>query len=266
MFNLDELTAKLMISRGVGMTRPSQMGDFGLSDAYRVAHQLRDAEHSSGKKLAGRKIGISNPAAWDKLGLDDIVWGYLFDDTVVEAKDDTFELSLNGLSQPKLEPEIVFGLKSELPTSTRDAADLLRHVEWLALGFEIVQNPYPNWAFTAADLVATYGFHASLVYGNKVLLDDPEFFAEVLAHTKVKLYKDESLLLEGAGTNVLDSPAIALGHLADLIATDIDATPLSAGEVITSGTLTSAADLKAGESYRVSVTGLGLSDFTLRVT
>ena len=265
MLNLDELSAKLMISRGVGMTRPTQQGDFSLDDAYRVAHQLRDAERSSAKTLVGRKIGISNRAAWDKLGLSDIVWGYLFDDTVFEVKDNAYTLSLNGLSAPRLEPEIVLGLGSVPPKDSRDGAELLKHVEWLALGFEVVQNPYPNWELTPADLVATYSFHGALVYGNKVLVDDAEFFAQALKNTKAKLFKNDELILEGAGSNVVDSPAVALGHLSDLIAKDEAATPLAAGELITTGTLSTAPDIRAGEQYRVSVTGLGLPDLTLNL-
>lgn len=236
-----------------------------MDNAYRVAHRLRAAEHAAGKTLAGRKIGISNRAAWAKLGLDDVVWGYIFDDTVIEAKTNEATLSLTDLSAPRLEPEIIFGLKSALPTGSRDGAELLKHAEWFALGFEIVQNPYPNWAVTPADLVATYGYHGRLTYGEKVFVDKPNELAEALVKTEVKLFKDGELILEGAGTNVVDSPAAALGHLADLIAADEAATPLAAGELITTGTLTGAPDIQAGETYRVSVSGPGLPDFTLHL-
>lgn len=263
MFTTDELVTELMQTGGAGMTRPSEQGDFSLATAYRVAHQLRSAQQAQGKTLAGRKIGISNRAAWAGLGLNDIVWGYLFDDTVFEAKDNDYTLSLNGMAQPKLEPEIVFGLKAALPTGTRDGAQLLKSVGWLALGFEVVQCPYSDWQFKPADLVATFGFHGALVIGEKQLVETPEDLAAKLARTKATLYKNDTVMYEGGGGNVVDSPAAALGHLADLIASDTEATPLAAGELITTGTLTAAPAVTAGDSYRVSVTGLGLADLRL---
>ena len=160
---------------------------------------------------------------------------------------------------------IVFGLKSALPTGTRNGVDLLQHVEWLALGFEVVQCPYPDWQFKPADLIATFGFHGALVYGEKQSVDNPRKLAEALVNTKASLYKEDTLVQEGGGTNVVDSPAAALGHLANLIAADNGATPLAAGELVTTGTLTAAPALGTGETYRVSVTELALPDLTLHL-
>ena len=260
-----DLTRNLLQTRGVGQPLPSTNPDFGLAESYQVAHGLRQAQTERGKKLVGRKIGISNRAAWDKLGLDDVVWGYVYSDTVFEAEDNRYTLSLDGLHAPKLEPEIVFGLNSALPTGTRDPLELLQAVEWLALGFEIVQNPYPDWQFKPADLVATFGFHGALVIGRKVRLSGQSLsrLAGTLAETVATLYKDDIVVAEGGGKNVVDSPAVALGHLADLIANDPDAAPLQANEFVTTGTLTSAPAVSAGETYRVEVTGLDLPPLTL---
>ena len=263
MFNIDETVNELMKTGGKGMTRPTEQGDFSLHDAYNVAHQLANTQRANGKTLAGRKIGISNRAAWDSLGLTDVVWGYVFSDTVFEAKQNAYTLSLDGLSQPKLEPEIVFGLNAALPAGTRNGAALLKSAEWIALGFEVVQCPYENWQFKPADLVATFGFHGALIIGEKKMIDDPEALARALVNTSATLYKDDTVVHEGGGTNVVDPPAAALGHIADLIAADGDATPLAAGELITTGTLTAAPAIGAGESYRVSVSELGLADLTL---
>jgi 2-oxo-3-hexenedioate decarboxylase len=260
---LQTLANQLLKTRGVNEARPSDSVGLTLEDAYQVAHLLAGAQT---RPLTGRKIGISNRASWDKLGLSDIVWGYVFEDTVHDAPDNTFELALDSFVQPRLEPEIVFGLKAPLPQGTRDPAALLHAVSWMALGFEVVQCPYPDWQFKPADLVATFGFHGALIVGQKVTLED--HLAELgmqLADTEATLYKNDEVLLSGGGRNVVDSPAVALGHLADLIAADPDATPLAAGELITTGTLTGAPDVAAGETYRVQVTGLGLPELTLRL-
>ena len=255
----------MLDTQGVGQPLPSADPDFDLAASYRVAHGLHRAQTEQGKQLVGRKIGISNRAAWDKLGLSDVVWGYVFDDTVFYAPDNRHTLSLDGLHAPKLEPEIVFGLKSAPPTGSRDPVELLEAVEWLALGFEVVQNPYPDWQFKPADLVATFGFHGALVVGRRVSLKgtSQSRLAGTLAETVATLYKNDTVVAEGGGKNVVDSPAVALGHLADLIAADPDAAPLRAGEFVTTGTLTNAPAVSGGETYRVEVTGLDLPPLTL---
>ena len=265
---LNDLTTELLQTRGQGMTLPSDAYDLSLEQSYEVAHQLYRKQREQGKTLAGRKIGISNRAAWNSLGLDDVVWGYVFGESVVWAENNHAALPLAGMSAPKLEPEIVFGLKDSLPTGTRDPAELLQAVEWLALGFEVVQNPYPDWRFKPADLVATFGFHGALVVGSKVKLEGQSLsrLAATLAETQVSLYKDGEVIEDGGGKNVVDSPAAALGHLADLIVGDAKAEALGTNELVTTGTLTAAPSIAAGESYRVTVTGLELPDLTLELT
>ena len=260
-----EWITTLLETKGEGATLPSSQKGFNLAQGYEVAHGLHGAQNKQGKTLVGRKIGISNRAAWDALGLSDVVWGYVFEDTVIWADNNEHTLSLEGLPQPKLEPEIVFGLKDVLPTDTRDPAELLKSVAWMALGFEVVQCPYPDWKFKPADLVATFGFHGALVIGDKMSLEGKKLskLAASLAETKATLYKGDEVVAEGGGTNVVDSPAVALGHIADLIAKDRGAEPLGENELITTGTLTAAPSLTVGETYRVSVTGLDLPELTL---
>ena len=262
------LADTLLATGGKNMPLPSEQQGFDLDAGYAVAHSMNRKQQAAGKRLAGRKIGVSNRAAWDKLGLSDVVWGYMYEDTVHRTETSEATLSLAGLSAPRLEPEIVMGLKSPLPTGTRDPSELLKAVAWLALGFEVVQNPYPDWTFKPADLVATFGFHGALVIGPQIALKGQSLsrLAASLATTAATLYRGDTVLHEGSGTNVVDSPAAALGHLADLVAADGDAEPLSPGEVITTGTLTAAPDIAPGESYTAEVTGLNLPKLTLHLT
>ncbi len=257
------LVADLLETRGFGRALPSARAGFDLAEAYKVAHQIAQEEIKTGKTLVGRKIGISNRAAWSKMGLSDVVWGYLYRDTVFEAESNQFELSLEGLSQPKLEPEIVFGLSSSVPTGTRDPKELIKAVAWMALGFEVVQCPYPDWVFKPADLVATFGFHGALIIGEKVPVN-PDM-AHAFAACQAVLKKNGETVAEGGGNQVVDSPLVALGHIADLIAADGASLPLKAGELITTGTLTAAPAISAGETYEVTVTGLGLPKLRLEL-
>src|SRR5437762_2463129 len=75
-------------------------------------------------------------------------------------------LSLAGLMQPRLEPEIVFGLRQ--PPASDALADVVRAIDWVAHGMEIVQSPFPDWKFTAADTIAGFGLHGRLFVGPRV--------------------------------------------------------------------------------------------------
>ena len=91
-----------------------------------------------------------------------------------------------------------------------------RHVEWLALGFEIIDCPYADWKFQPADFVAAYGLHAALVVGepSPVAADTLAALVEQLAAFTVALSKDDAVVAEGGGKNSLRSPALCLAELA----------------------------------------------------
>ena len=67
------------------------------------------------------------------------------------------------MTSPRIEPEIVFKLKR--PFAGGDPAAALEAVEWLALGFELIDCVYADWKFQPADFLAAYGLHAGLVVG-----------------------------------------------------------------------------------------------------
>ena len=89
----------------------------------------------------------------------------MYDDTVHYADAGSATLSIAGMSAPKIEPEIVFRLRGPVDAGTADAAGVLGSVEWVALGFEIIDCVFPDWKFQPADFVAAYGLHAALIVG-----------------------------------------------------------------------------------------------------
>ena len=70
------------------------------------------------------------------------------------------------LSEPRIEPEIMFGLGAA-PAPTMSDGALVDCVEWIALGYEIVQSIFPDWKFEAADTVAANGLHGALLIGTR---------------------------------------------------------------------------------------------------
>ena len=84
-----------------------------------------------------------------------------------------------------------------------------------------------------------------------------------LPRFKVRLLKNSELVEEGSGKNALRSPALCLGELAAGIARQPGAEPLAAGELISSGTLTTSSPITAGETWSAVVDGIDVSSLTL---
>ena len=138
--------------------------DFNLEDAYKVTAAVRAGEGSTGRASVGRKIGFTNRTIWAEYGVYAPIWGYVYDRTVFDLTGDPLEVSLSGLAEPRIEPEIVFGLAAA-PEPGMDEAALMHCIDWIAHGFEIVQSIFPDWTFQAPDTVAAYGLHGRLFIG-----------------------------------------------------------------------------------------------------
>ncbi len=140
---------------------PSQRPGFDLNMAYEVEGMLKQSREASGHRAVGRKVGYANKAMWRVLKLETLVWAHMYEDTVHYTDNNSLDLTIAHPRSLKIEPEIVFGLKQAV-TEGADAAAALASVDWLALGFEIIDCPFPDWKFQPGDFVASFGLHAAL--------------------------------------------------------------------------------------------------------
>ena len=139
----------------------SRLPRFDLDDAYRVTSAVRQMREAGGETAIGRKIGFTNRTSWPDYAP---MWGYIYDRTVHDLDDMGATVSLSGLAEPRIEPEIIFGL-AVAPAPGTDERALLGCVDWVAHGFELVQSIFPRWEFTLPDTVAAYGLHGKLLVG-----------------------------------------------------------------------------------------------------
>jgi len=223
---------------------------FDVAAAYEVLHEIGARRRAQGWRAVGRKIGFTNRTIWPRYGVYQPMWAPTWAHTVHHAVDGRGRLSLAGLVQPRIEPEVVFKLAAPVPAAA-DARAALAAVEWIAPGFEVVQSHFPEWRFTAADCTAAFGLHGALVVGTPTRLTDAnrDTIAAALPGFRLTLRRGDEVVDTGAGSNVLDSPALALAYLANVLATQPRAAPLAAGEVITTGTLTDAWPVARGKTW-----------------
>ena len=262
----------------IAVAPTAREGGCDLATAYAVEAELTRMRRAEGRTTVGRKVGIASRAAWQAFSIQTVVWANMYDDTVHFAQNGRASPSLARMRAPRVEPEVVMKLKTvrdggpsnqhwlvgshgdpTLPASS-DAAAVLESVEWLAFGFELIDNPFPDWKFQAADLVASFGFHAGLVVGTPRPVDRDSIpsLVEALATFTVRLSKNGELVAEGGGKNVLESPALCMGEFASALAAQPGAEPLGPGELVTTGTLTPPPPIAAGERWDVVASGLDL--------
>jgi 2-keto-4-pentenoate hydratase len=247
----------------VAVAPTAREGGFDLATAYTVEAELTQMRRAGGHATVGRKVAFANKAAWPALKIQTVAWANMYDDTVRFAEGGHASASLARMRSPRIEPEVVMKLKRVPPSG--DAAAVLESVEWLALGFELVDCPFPEWKFQPADLVASFGFHAGLIVGTPRVVDRDSIpsLVDALAAFTVRLSRNGELVEEGGGKNVFNSPALCLGEFASAVAAQPGAEPLRPGELVTTGSLTAVPFIAAGEQWSVVASGLDVPPLTI---
>jgi 2-oxo-3-hexenedioate decarboxylase len=236
-----------------------------LAAAYRVAADVHARRIARGERPVGRKIGFTNRRIWDEYGVWAPVWGHVYDTTARDLATVADGFPLAGLAEPRIEPEIMFGM-SAAPKPGMDDATLLGCIEWVAHGFEFVQSIFPAWKFAAPDTVAGYGLHGALLIGERFpVAAQRERWLATLPNFEIDLFCDGRHIDHGRASHVLDGPVSAIRHLVDVLAGDAGQPPLVAGEVVTTGTLTRAFPVQPGQTWSTRLARVDLPGATLRL-
>ncbi len=233
--------------------RPTEHIALSLSDAYTVAARHTAIRRARGEVTVGRKIGFTNRTIWAEYGIDSPLWGHMYAGGLISAETGHARFAIGKLVSPRIEPEIVLGLSAPI-LANAEPDELAAKIAWVALGFEIVDCHYANWRFAIPDVIADFGLHTGLVVGRRHMITPTEAatLAAQLPMIKLTLQLNRVAISEGTGANALGSPLLALGFLAETIAS-YGAEPLAAGELVTTGTLTPAMNIEPGQTWRSSV-------------
>jgi len=235
---------------------------FDLAQAFAVADRVRAARIARGDVPAGYKIGFTNRRIWPLYGVFAPIWGTVWRHTLHFLDGTPVRVKLAGLSQPRLEPEVVFGLKA-VPRAGMDSAALAGCIEWVAHGFEIVHTHFADWRFRRGDCFADDALHGRLYVGPRVPISrfaDPT--AELRA-LRVELLRDGELIDTGEGSVVLDGPVDALRQWVDAMHAQPQRWPICAGEVVTTGTITDAWPMAPGMRFETRLSDPRLAALTL---
>jgi 2-keto-4-pentenoate hydratase len=241
------------------------------ADGYDIAKCILETRIAQGEKQIGRKIEFANRKIWSHYGINKPIhtpiWTPMFDSTVRYIEDNHAVQSLAGALQPRLGPEVVFMLaKTPDPDATLEA--ISDCIEWMAHAFEIFICPFPDWKFEEADAVAAFGLHGALLIGEPKSLSSASRrnLPEVLANTSLSLSCAEELLSAGFGSDVSGSPVHALWQLNRMLAAQPQFAPLTAGEIVSTGTWVEVLPIAPGQTWATALSGASLPGMTVSFT
>lgn len=235
-----------------------------VAAAYRDALAVRALRIARGERPVGYKIGFTNRTIWQRYRVFAPIWGTVWDTTLTRTEAEG-AVVLRPSCEPRLEPEVAFCF-ARTPPPDASLEELYDSLDWLAPSFEVVQSHRADWKFTAAETIADGGLHAQLLIGTTVPVSafapSGEALDARLASMRVRLYRDETPIDEGAGRDVLDGPLHALQHFVRELQRCPGGPSLAAGDVVTTGTWTDAWPVEPGQRWR-SAFDDGLGSLTI---
>ena len=218
-----------------------------VSDAYGVQQVNLVRRLAAGATLVGRKIGLTSAPMQTLLRVDEPDFGFIVDDMVVNDQ----SVSAERFCAPRVEPEVAFLLKDSLRGPGVDIASVYAATEAVTVALEIVDSRIADWKLTLPDTVADNASSGAVVLGSWVPYTDDLALPQATATLALNGVDIES----GTGDAVMGDPAAAVAWLANTLAEF--GTELSAGQLIMSGSFTSAAFVHAGDLATATITGLG---------
>lgn len=222
--------------------------DITIDDAYAISLECYERRLKNGDTLVGKKVGVTSIPVQEMLGVHQPDFGYLLKSMQYENGAD-MPISKELIS-PRAEGEIAFTLKTPLKGPGVSAEDVLAATDKVFACFEIVDSRIADWKIKIQDTVADNASCGLFLLGDEASPDGIDF-----PNVKMKVYRDGELIEEGVGHKALGSPLNCVAWLANTFGER--GISLDPGDIILSGSLVPLIPVKAGESMRVDIEGIG---------
>jgi 2-oxopent-4-enoate/cis-2-oxohex-4-enoate hydratase len=244
----DELYDALLARRTVAPLT-ERHADVTIDDAYRISLRMVNRRVAAGERIVGKKIGVTSKPVQEMLGVFQPDFGYLTDKMLFE-EGATMPVS-TGLIQPKAEGEIAFVLAKDLKGPGLTNEDVLAATEYVCACFEIVDSRIRDWKVKIEDTVADNASCGWFLLGHEQA--NPRSIDFTNVHMRVS--KNGAPLSEGYGHAAVGSPLGCVTWLANTMGSF--GVTLEAGDIVLSGSLVPLEPVKAGDSMRLEVIGIG---------
>ncbi|MFB6673110.1 2-oxo-hepta-3-ene-1,7-dioate hydratase [Streptomyces sp. NPDC056390] len=239
---LADLAAELERAHADGAVLPritARYPEATVEDSYAVQGLWRDRRVAAGRRLVGRKIGLTSKAMQAATGISEPDYGVMFDDTVWE---NGAVVPFDEFSNVRIEVELAFLLKAPLEGPHCTIFDVLRATEYVVPALEILNSHLELEGRTIVDTIADNAAYGGLVLGGTPVA--PE--AVDLRWISALLYRNETIEETGVAAGVLNHPATGVAWLANKL--HQHGTGLDAGELILAGSFTRPMWVSRGDS------------------
>jgi 2-keto-4-pentenoate hydratase len=226
----------------------SDLAEGDLDAAYAV--QAVNVAHAKalGRRIVGRKIGLTARAVQRQLGVEQPDYGTLFADMAVS---DGETIAPDRVMQPKLEAEVALVLERDLAVEQPTLSDLLGTIGYALPAIEVVGSRIANWDIRITDTIADNASSGAFVLGNT-----PRKLESLdLRLCGMAILNRGEPVSVGAGAACLGHPLNAAVWLARTMVRL--GQPLRAGDIILTGALGPMVAVKPGEAYEAHISGLG---------
>jgi 2-keto-4-pentenoate hydratase len=225
-----------------------EIGAGGVAAAYAV--QQANTEHwlHQGRRLVGRKIGLTSKSVQKQLGVDSPDFGMLYADMALYDGED---VALGRVMQPKVEAEVALVLEHDLGQPEVSLADLISAAAYAVPAIEIVGSRIENWNIKLLDTIADNASSGLFVLGAEPKKLDG---LDLRLCGMVMERRGEPVSI-GAGAACLGNPLNAAVWLARTMVKV--GNPLKAGDVIMTGALGPMVTVAPGDVIDVRINGLG---------
>ena len=226
-----------------------------IDGAYAVQEINTQHGVGTGRRIVGRKIGLTSAAVQQQLGVDQPDFGVLFADMQIEAGG---MLDPKKVLQAKAEAEIAVVLGKDIASETATPEDVLAAADAFVAAIEIVDSRIADWKITFSDTVADNGSSSHFVLGRERhrATKDVDLFT-----CGMVMEIDGKIASTGVGAACLGHPLKAAAWLARTLA--VRGQALRAGDVILTGALGPMVALSPGMQVKAAIGGLGAVSFSV---
>jgi 2-oxo-hept-3-ene-1,7-dioate hydratase len=220
-----------------------------IDDSYAIQGVWRDTMLASGRRLVGRKIGLTSKAMQQATGISEPDYGVMFDDTVYDSG---VVIDFDQFSNVRIEVELAFRLKEPLEGPHCSLFDVLHATQYVTPALEVLNSHIELAGRTIVDTISDNAAYGAMVLGGNPMRPDQLDLRWVSA----MLYRNETIEETGVAAGVLNHPGNGVAWLADKL--HQHGARLEAGEIILAGSFTRPMWIERGDSVLCDYGPMGM--------